>query len=1596
MSNVIKVFEFLRDFNKIKNKVIINIDEYSDLININEIQESEFINKENINESDVIISIKLVEYLDMPRVPDSLEKWLKEGYGDFKVDVVDINETITILENNLSKTLSFYESEKRVEDFFLWEEKRKNWVKENRKREYSKKLFRRLYALKTEIDNEAETFELVYSDYIIEFVNKFGNRVKHPLFSKKIEINYIDNENTIEVRFKDSILELNSTFLRHIEVNPQFIQQVIDKLDTDALDFSNPSELFIISNSIAKLIRITFSIDNVLFYENSMIYKRKKNQGYARFIDQIIDDIELKGEESVPSYLYDLVYHSDSKVLDIEADANTSFDGLDRDVLLTLPANEEQIRIVKSLKNNGAVLVQGPPGTGKTHTIANLIGHYLSEGKSILVASQTEKALSVLKEKVFKGKDYDLRSMCINLSKDKSQRTEMDLAISALAEQQSNFDPYYHKSIIEDLKVERENLILELSNLKQDYIKVKNAEYKDFVYDNATIKPLDAAKYISEGKNSYDYLNVKTKNNNSAFPLTYTELSKLYALNYDISEDDEIIINSEQINANELINPVDFSSLIEIINNHESIRNFDTSNSTTDVKVLIEEKEEILKILSNLSNAQKYGIFFNLSIENKSLSKLILEEINKVQELLKLYDEYDYNKLKYQIEIDYNEFSDELIIELLRIEETNQRNAFNGLLKNLPKRKRILNSIKTKLNINDVDQLMIFNNVLKYEIKYFESKGLIEEYFRRINYNEIDLRNFHRYSSILNIIKTTLELYSNIEHNLITILGKNVIEIIKSGDGDYLNEFIIRVKEQQKNNDAKLYQFNYETTLDKYKMYLSKLQFESNLNSKMNTLYVAVRNKDTENYEIFYNSVLYSKEKKNKLIERDQLLLRVESISEELAENIRKKEVVHSSQSIPDRFFDSWKYAQLKNQLDSLNELNKTDIRDRIKTQNQRIVLNAQKLAHHKAWLLSMSRLTIDQKRNINAWKQTIRKIGAGKGKKAPMLIKEAQEIMTKCQSAIPVWIMPLSQVVETFNPSFNKFDVLIIDEASQADLLALSVLYLGKQIIIVGDDKQVSPNTVGIKDEVLFQLQNQYLINIPNFKLYDDKRSLYDLALLGNFQQVVLREHFRCYPDIISFSNKLYYNNRIEPLRDGSSEILKPSVVEYRVANGYREPNTKLNKNEAQATVSLLLAMLNTEEYKNKTFGIISMLGHEQASYIWKLILESIDVKIIEDCKITVGSPSHFQGDERDIVFINIVDSQETVRLISSGALGGQYDKEYNVATSRARDQLWVVHSLNPERDLNQEDLRYKLIQHIREPRNAEDESSIKLAESVFEKEVMTSLISLGYKVIPQYKVGSYRIDMIIYNGDKRVALECDGEKYHGEDKVEDDLMRQIQLERLGWNFIRLRGSLYFSDKEKGIDYIVDKLNKMDIYPVKELNALNNESNSILSKVKQQASVIDLENTDNIKIKKLREFSKKEPTNLNKPTIESKIIENNDNYKVVAIDIVKDFLNEIKEQKAYIINEPQLTEIERLEKRLSETTKLIDECIDADSSIIKARVGDYIYNSSFGYGRVLSLQNDSIEVRLFLSRSIKKFRKDPKFIYKLSKDKLIDNFIIN
>ena len=164
---------------------------------------------------------------------------------------------------------------------------------------------------------------------------------------------------------------------------------------------------------------------------------------------------------------------------------------------------------------------------------------------------------------------------------------------------------------------------------------------------------------------------------------------------------------------------------------------------------------------------------------------------------------------------------------------------------------------------------------------------------------------------------------------------------------------------------------------------------------------------------------------------------------------------------------------------------------------------------------------------------------------------------------------------------------------------------------------------------------------------------------------------------------------------------------------------------------------------------------------------------------------------------------------------------QRFNVATSRARDQVFLFHSVKLDGIGNPECMRYKLLEWYSKPPLAEMQYGIDIlkqkAESDFEIEVGERIIKRGYKIIPQFRPlpndFNYRIDLVVQGDKKLVGVECDGEKYHGPDRWEYDQRREAQLRRAGWKFWRISGSAFYRDKDRSLESLWRFLENESVY---------------------------------------------------------------------------------------------------------------------------------------------------------------------------------------
>jgi superfamily I DNA and/or RNA helicase len=187
-------------------------------------------------------------------------------------------------------------------------------------------------------------------------------------------------------------------------------------------------------------------------------------------------------------------------------------------------------------------------------------------------------------------------------------------------------------------------------------------------------------------------------------------------------------------------------------------------------------------------------------------------------------------------------------------------------------------------------------------------------------------------------------------------------------------------------------------------------------------------------------------------------------------------------------------------------------------------------------------------------------------------------------------------------------------------------------------------------------------------------EKSLYDLATrVFAADQVMLREHFRCMPPIIAYSNRTFYKNQILPLRiPRASERIEPPLVDIYVEGGVRDPHDR-NEWEAQAIADEINALLRDDRFAGRTIGVVSLLGTEQAKYIATVVMRQCDAAQLHRRKFLCGDVRAFQGSERHIMFLSLVVDPMSCKALS----GNMFDQRFNVAASRAQDRMYVVRSV-------------------------------------------------------------------------------------------------------------------------------------------------------------------------------------------------------------------------------------------------------------------------------------------------------------------------------
>ena len=390
-------------------------------------------------------------------------------------------------------------------------------------------------------------------------------------------------------------------------------------------------------------------------------------------------------------------------------------------------------------------------------------------------------------------------------------------------------------------------------------------------------------------------------------------------------------------------------------------------------------------------------------------------------------------------------------------------------------------------------------------------------------------------------------------------------------------------------------------------------------------------------------------------------------------------------------------------------------------------------------------------------------------------------------------------------DPGF--FDILIIDEASQCDIAsALPLLFRAKSVVIIGDPNQLKHiSAMPASQDRQLMVKHDLIKDFARWSY--SVSSLFDLArgFTDTGDIVALRDHHRSHNDIISFSNTQFYEGRLRvatryarlklPARD------EPAVRWIPITGDVHRPPSggAVNRAEAQAVVNRLSDLVLGRKYQGSV-GVVSPF-RAQANLITELARQNESLFLALTALDFMSDTVHrFQGDERDIMIFSPVIS----RNMPESGLGFLRSNKnlFNVAITRARAALWTIGDLQAALSSNVDYLvafahyTQELGKKRETGRNAAQDfgpeyPSVRnpVQVSDWERLLYKALYGAGVRTVPQYQEENYTLDFAVIDGDRKLDIEVDGERYHRDwtgELCRRDIIRNQRLIELGWEVKR------------------------------------------------------------------------------------------------------------------------------------------------------------------------------------------------------------------
>jgi very-short-patch-repair endonuclease len=1168
----------------------------------------------------------------------------------------------------------------------------------------------------------------------------------------------------------------------------------------------------------------------------ALFLRQRESNGVAAFYDRIARTLEGP-DARCPLGLAQLVRPLDSRQRAAWLDGSSAAPAILADPLLPLASNQQQRHVVDQLRTEAAVVVQGPPGTGKTHTIANMICALLADGLRVLVTSKHPEPLRVVHDLL----PESVRNLAVLATgKSADGRKDLDRTLIALSELSSVTNEAVLRQGIDDLRRRHADLRQQLAWAGDALRDVRAQEYEpcSLSIDGYSGTPAQIAAAVERGRARHDWVG-SVPAGALAPPLSDDEAVELLGLlrrfgSRDSSTEQEVpdpqtltqprmivravraIIDAEQIfgadldEAKTLMNSLSGPVLQEIARNvdaaadalggcglAEMMSSWELDdwrrNAAVDLlqrrntaawQALSHAFDEIVIHLQTVSSARERDVEWVVAGLTEADYARLLRQAKRLRAYLQgggrvrgFWPSPEQSQA--------SELLDSCTADGMPPTSRVQVNAViaalqaDGACATVVEMCRALGiTVQTRTHRLQMAQLQDVHSSLAALARLVAARRSIEQALQQPN--------------------TRYLINSAQRWDLIVRLVRNSSRVIVAGQSAQVLERLIQT--------------------------LLSSSSSARPGPVVSRLLTAVQDRDTDRYAEAFRDLLHVHDEQVARERCGVLGDRLAAAHPQLARRLRATATEPGWDQQMRQLRDSWNWSRAAAYVaDASNAHRERERRQALDEIDVRLRQVTEELAGKQALLHFIVRKDVPRSKALQAFRTAVNLYGKDGGTYKSQRLKSLRSAIQDASHAIPALLMPVGEVANDIPAEPDTFDVVIVDEASQVTIDSTFLLWLAPRAIIVGDDQQCSPGVPPKKLPAYWRMANSYLREMPDHlrQGFGPDSNLYELMSTHLVRVVRLVEHFRCMPEIIGWSSDEFYQGRLLPLRQFGAERLDPLVIVPVDDPEVDGVGTNIrNHTEATMIVEQIKKLIDDPRYQDKSIGVIVLFGADRhTKRLDQLLDERIGHANRKRFKIRVGEPPAFQGDQRDIILLSMVVTKKP-----SPATKRKDRQRFNVAASRARDQLWLFTSV-PDDELGTMDLRRSLLTYMQNPpakfvmdprldRIPTDRLTAPF-ESMLEQHVFGDLRRHDFTVIPQYPIYGKPIDLLVVGDNGQLAVECHSPTLPlTPEDIARDIERERELQQSGWQIVRIRESDYLLDPEAALAPLLDQLRLRRIGP--------------------------------------------------------------------------------------------------------------------------------------------------------------------------------------